>query len=72
MRSTEAILLHNKDGSILLGVVSIIGIIPMMQFTSFQELRRFAMGLLGCCEFFSPEIPEVYLRAFSKEDNNGT
>lgn len=69
----EIILAHNKKGKILLGIISFMGIVPIKTFDSFQELRKFSMGILGYCEYFDPEVPEVFTKAFDKEeDKNGS
>ena len=67
----EMYIIPDKDGRTLLGVSTPLGIFPVVSFSSLEELKRFAMGILGYCEHFHPElpIPDVILEAF-KEDNN--
>lgn len=69
MMNTNMILLPDKEGNTLLGVITPLGVVPIATFSSFDELRRFAMGLLGYCEFFTPVIPDVFLRAFSEGED---
>ncbi len=64
------VLITNPEGEIMIGIPSSIGLIPVMNFSSLEELRRFAMGILGYCEYFSPKVPDVFLKAFTKEDTN--
>ncbi len=63
------ILSTNKRGDIILGKLTLVGIVPVITFSSFEELRRFAMGVLGYCEFYCPEVPDVFLEAFSGGEN---
>ena len=66
------ILIPDKEGGTLLGALTPFGVIPITTFSSFGELRRFAMGILGYVEHFHSEIPEVYIKAFEdKEESNG-
>jgi len=67
----DVVLVSDQEGKLILGRVCIFGIVPLITFDSFKELRKFAMGILGCCEYFSPEVPEVFSEAFNEEDKNG-
>lgn len=61
------ILVRNPDNSVVLGVPFVWGIVPVFNFESIEQLRTFSFGLLGYCEYFSPHIPDAFIRAF-KED----
>ncbi len=70
--TTEMVLMRGSNGRITLGLPSPFGILSLIDFASFEELRKFAMGILGYCEYYHPEVPSVYLRAFEdKEETNG-
>lgn len=68
----ELILIHNKESKeITLGKVSIFGVIEIETFPSIQVLKKFAMGILGYCLYYDPEVPQVFLEAFEdKEEKN--
>ena len=61
------VLLTDTRGNLILGAPTPIGVIPLMTFSSLDELKRFAMGILGYCEYFCPTIPDVYLKAFGEQ-----
>lgn len=63
------VLIPNKRGSTLLGIATPLGILPITTFSSLEEVRNFAMGILGYAEYFSPKVPEAYLRAFKEDDD---
>ncbi len=62
MMLSEVVLIRDSEGNLTLGLASILGVIPVISFSSGEELRRFAMGLLGYCEQFYPEaeMPNVF------------
>lgn len=64
---TNVVLIPNEEGGTLLGISTPLGVIPIISFSSFDELRRFAMGMLGFCELFCPEVPKIFIQAFEKE-----
>ena len=69
----DYILGYKKGKGIMFGKETLFGIVLIEVFPSFEDLRRFAMGMLGYCDYFDPEVPEVFLRAFNnEEDNNAT
>ena len=68
-KMSDMVLLPDEKGGTILGVVTQFGIIPINSFISFDELRRFAMGLLGYVEHFHPEIPDIYIEAFEDKES---
>ena len=57
-------------GGIVIAEIVPGGRIPLIHFQSFSDLEKFAMGLLGWCEYFQPKIPQVFVDAFKEEDRN--
>ena len=63
---TEIFLVKNMEGEVALGKLHYGAFIPLLTFSSIQELRKFAMGVLGFCEYVTPEVPESFIRAFEE------
>jgi hypothetical protein len=62
----------DTNGVVTIATETPIGLLPLLYFSSLRETRKFAMGILGYCEYFDPEVPDVFIRAFEKEGENGT
>uniref|UniRef100_A0A6M3IE31 Uncharacterized protein n=1 Tax=viral metagenome TaxID=1070528 RepID=A0A6M3IE31_9ZZZZ len=54
-------------GGVFIGRVIPGGVIPLIHFQDYSDLERFAMGLLGWCKYFQPNVPPVFLNAWIKE-----
>lgn len=67
MNVGDVILDRCDCGGIIIAEIVPGGTIPLIHFQNFSELRTFAMGLLGWCEYFQPKVPQVFINAWDKE-----
>ena len=65
------VILPTDNGRFILGIPSVAGLSIIEVFSSLTELKSFAMGILGFCEHFSPEIeiPQSFIDAFREEQD---
>ena len=66
--NTNMVLFRQPEGGVVIGVSTPIGTMPIMSFPDLESLERFAMGIVGYCQYFKIPIPDVWLKGWDKKE----